>query len=159
VNRCEINADTEGLAIRIDPERSLWNFIVLPLLLLLIFLGSRNMGWGGFFLWVLSAWVAWQFVWNALGFENIDAQLSGIRVTSRVLFFHRTRWFAKESVESIAYHPHAYRSPAGIGMMVKDRLLPFQFGRELDPTEANILLQALETNVGWIRDKLRTADS
>jgi hypothetical protein len=156
-SRCEIEVKPDGLFIRIKPERSLWDFIATPLIGLVIVPLAIGWGWAAFFIWGLFTWLVWNFRWNAFGEENINAGLAGIEISSRVLFLQRTRRFAKETIESLAYHPHAYRSPAGIGMMVKDRLIPFQFAKNLEPKDAEVLLNDLKANVEWAANKIRTA--
>jgi hypothetical protein len=145
----------EGLSIRIKPERSLVDFVITPVVGLFIAKVASGMGWAALFIWGMFTWLVWNFVWNTFGEENINAGLSGIEITSKVLFLRHTRRFAKDTVESLAYHSHAYRSPAGIGMMVRDKLLPFQFAKNLGPEEANTLLSAFKKNVGWIADKVQ----
>jgi hypothetical protein len=158
-NRCEIKTEQSLLTIRIKPERSWWTLFASPLLIAFIVTQTveLNIGWAGFFVWGLMLWLVWRMIWGAFGEEIICAETSTVSITSQVLGLHRTRRFESKDVEWMAYHPHAYRAASGIGLMLKSRLTPFQFGRELKPADAECLLQAMKTNVGWLAEKVKGA--
>ena len=158
-SRYEIKVKSDGLSIRIKPEQSLLNSIVSLLAAFFLLALPKGMGWPDFIYLGLFALLICNFVWNELGEEKIEVGSADVEITSRVLFLSRTRRFAKETVESLAYRPRANRSPAVIRMTLKNRLLPFRFAQDLDPDEANTLLQAFRTNISWMAEKIKPVPS
>jgi hypothetical protein len=154
-NRCEVKSEGSVLTARIAPERSVGSLILTPLIFAVVTKTVFELRWAGFVLWIMLLWLAWRLLWSWLGSEKIDADVSSFRITSEVLGLHRTRRFESQDVEWIAYHPRAYRSAAGIGLLRKNTGMPVEFGRELEPAEAECLLQALKHIGGGLADKVR----
>jgi hypothetical protein len=144
--RCLIQKQPDCVVIRISPERSVWSLLYL----LFIFLAPTiyGLGWAGFFLWGLLGYVAWRFAWNLFGVEEIAADREALTVTKRLLFWYKTRRCSCGDIDWIAYHPSAYRSPAGIGILLKDKMNPFGIGFDLEPADAESILQALKSIAG-----------
>jgi len=113
------------------------------------------MGWSGFFLWGLMAVVAWRFLWNMFGFEEISVAPGALTITKRLFFLHRTSRCEGSKIDWVAYHPHAYRSPAGIGVLVKDNLMPVGVGYDLGPEDAENVLQGIKSNAPWLGTRVR----
>ena len=154
-NRCEVKSEGTVLTACIVPERSIGSLILTPLIFAVVTKTVLELRWGGFVLWIMLLWLVWRLLWSWFGSEKIDADASSFRITSEILGLHRTRRFDNQDVVWIAYHPRAYRSAAGIGLLLKDRGTTFEFGRELEPAEAECLLQALKRISGGLGDKVR----
>jgi hypothetical protein len=154
-SRCEIKQESQGVSIRIRPERSIWEAIVLPILIIVFSPAILAMGWSGIVLWGMMGFILWRFAWNLFGFEEIAVAPQTLTITKRLLFLHRTRRCNSSEVDWIAYHPHAYRSPAGIGVLLKDNVMPFGIAYELKPADAETVLQAIKSNAPWLAARVR----
>ena len=153
--RCEIRGGPDRINIWIPPERSIWDAAVSPLLILFIASVAPSLGWSGLFLWGVMGYLVWRFVWNLFGIEEVEVNYAALTITSRVLLFHRTRRFDSADVDWIAYHPRAYRSPSGIGILVKDKVMPFQIAYDLGPEDAETALQAIKSNIPGLSSRVR----
>jgi hypothetical protein len=76
-------------------------------------------------------------------------------ITKRMLFWHRTRRYEGRNIDWIAYHRSAYRSPPGIGVMLKDKMSPFGVAYDIDPENAETTLQAIKAGAPWLGTRVR----
>jgi hypothetical protein len=137
-SRCEIKEVPEGVTIRIRPERSVIGGIVWPpmVVLIAIVVIRDSFGWAGLFLWAMMGYLVWRFLWNLFGFEEIVVTQGALTINKRMLLWRTTRHCDGNNVDWIAYHLSAYRSPPGIGVLLKDKVSPFGVAYDIGPDDA-----------------------
>jgi len=155
--RCEIKEESAGVTIRIRPERSVLDAIVWPLTVAIFapVIILDGIGWAGIFLWAMLGYLVWRFFWNLFGFEEIACTPSAVTITKRLWFWHKTRRCESDNVDWIAYHPRAYRSPPGIGILLKDHVMPVGVAYDLGPSNAEAVLSTIKKNAPWLGSRVR----
>jgi hypothetical protein len=156
-SRCEIEKLPDGVRIRIRPERSILDAIVWPIaIVLIVFVPvADGFGWGGLPIYAMAAYLAWRLLWNLFGFEQVVVGPDALVVTKRMLLWCRVRRCEGANIDWIAYHRSAYRSPSGIGLMLKDKMQPFGLAYDLSPEDAENVLQVLKSVAPWLGTRVR----
>jgi hypothetical protein len=161
-SRCEIEEEATGVTIRIRPERSVLDAVVWPLTIAVVapLIIANDLGWAGLLLWAMLSYLVWRFFWNLFGFEEIACTLDAVTITRRLWFWRKMRRCGNSNIDWIAYHPQAYRSPPGIGILLKDHVMPFGVAYDLGLNDAETVLSAIKKNAPWLGPRVRgTADT
>ena len=153
--RLDIQTTPDGAFIRIGPNRDLTSTILWALILAFVSTHIGSMGWSGAVIWVMLAYMAWRFLWNLFGVEEITLTSEALTFTNRLFFLHRTKRSNGQDINWIAYHPVAYRARSGIGVLLKDRGTTFDFGKDLSLEEATKVIDVMKANAPWLGSRLK----